>query len=166
MAHYDDPPPPVRTVLLLAAVALGLVVILVIAVHALVTASAPVCNPDFPARRGDYPSWAYVFAAIGAFVIGSVTGQIGIRRQGRPQMELGEGTWSNPGAVVAVNAGVAAFLFLVTILMVIEAWALGHGLWPITYYVRCAADGGALISLIGVSGYSLIAGRWMWVFKE
>jgi hypothetical protein len=166
MAQDHDSPPPVRTVWVLAGAALALVVILAMAAHALVAAGAPVCNPDFPARRGDYPSWAYVFAAIGTFVIGAVTGQIGIRRQGRLQTELGEGAWSNPRAVVAVNAGVAVFLFLVTILMVIEAWALAHGLWPITYYVRCATDAGAFISLIGVSGYSLIAGRWIWVFKE
>jgi hypothetical protein len=67
--------------------------------------------------------------------------------------------------VVAVNAGVAGFLFLVTILMLIEAWTLGHGVWPITYYVRCSMDAGALISLIGVLSYSFIIGRWMWVFK-
>jgi hypothetical protein len=151
---------------LLGAVAVGLLVMLVIAVHALATAGAPVCNSDFPARRGDYPSWVYVFAAVGAFVMGSLTTTIGIRRQRRSQLELGVGRWSDQGAVVAVNAGVAGFLFLVTILMVIEAWTLAHGAWPITYYVRCAMDAGALISVIGVFSYSFIIGRWMWVFKE
>jgi hypothetical protein len=166
MAKDDEPLPPMWMAWLLGAVAVGLVVLLVIAVRALATAGAPVCNTDFPARRGDYPSWAYVFGAIGAFVVGSVTAQIGIRRQGRSRKELGEGRWANHRAVIAVNAGVAGFLFLVTVLMVIEAWTLGHGVWPITYYVRCSMDAGALISLIGVLSYSFIIGRWMWVFKE
>jgi len=146
-------------------VALALAIVLAIAVHALVTATTPVCDTVFPARRGDYPSWVYVLGVIGAFVIGSITRQIGVRRQGRVPMQLGEGPWANRGAVVAVNLGVAAFLFLITILMVIEAWTLDHGAWPITYYVRCSTDAGALVSLIGVIGYSLVMGRWMWVFN-
>jgi hypothetical protein len=166
VAKDDEPLPPLWMTWLLGAVAVGLLVMLVIAVYALATAGAPVCNSDFPARRGDYPSWVYVFAAVGAFVMGSLTTTIGIRRQRRSQLELGVGRWSDQGAVVAVNAGVAGFLFLVTILMVIEAWTLAHGAWPITYYVRCAMDAGALISVIGVFSYSFIIGRWMWVFKE
>lgn len=166
MAENAEPLAPPWMAWLLGGVALGLVVILVIAVHALATAAAPVCDTVFPARRGDYPSWAYLFGAIGAFVIGSISGQMAIRRQRRSQMELGQGPWVDRSAVIAVNVGVAALLFLITILMVIEAWSLGHGLWPITYYVRCATDAGALISLIGVLSYSLVIGRWIWVFKE
>jgi hypothetical protein len=50
--------------------------------------------------------------------------------------------------------------------MVVEAWTLGHGVWPITYYVRCANDAGPLISLVGVATFAYIIGRWMWVFKD
>ena len=151
---------------LLGAVAAVLALLLVIAVFSLVRSHTPVCNTNFPARRGDYASWAYVFGAIALFVLGSVTSQVGIRQRQEPQKELGEGRWANRSAVVAVDAGVGIFLILVTILMLIEAWTLGHGVWPITYYVRCSADAGALISLVGVAVYSFFIGRWMWVFKD
>jgi hypothetical protein len=166
MADGHEPLPPRWMAWLLGAVALGLVVVLVIAVHALATANAPVCNTVFPARRGDYPSWAYVLGTIAAFITGSITGQVRIRGQRRSLMALGEGPWADRRAVVAVNLGVAAVLFVITILLVIEAWTLEHGAWPITYYVRCSMDAGALISLIGVVGYALVVGRWMWVFGE
>jgi hypothetical protein len=69
-------------------------------------------------------------------------------------------------AVVAVNLGVAAFLFLVTFLLLIEAWTLGHGVWPITYYVRCSMNAGAFISLVGMATFAFVIGRWMWVFTD
>lgn len=164
MDKTEEPLPPSWMVWVFVAAAIVLVVLLAIAGWHLARSSHPVCNTNFPARRGDYPSWVFVFAAIGTFALGSLTAQVGIRRDRRSQKELGEGQWSNRSAVVAVNAGVAGFLFLTTILMLVEAWTLGHGVWPITYYVRCATDAGALISLIGVASYSFIIGRWMWVF--
>ena len=156
MAKDDEQPQPSWVFWALVAAAVGLGALLVIAAVYLMRSHAPVCNTSFPARRGDYPSWVYVFAAIAAFVVGSLTATVGIKRQGRSQKELGEGQWSSQRAVVAVNLGVAIFLFLVTILMVIEAWTLGRGVWPITYYVRCANDAGPLISLVAVAALSLI----------
>jgi len=166
MAKDDEQPQPSWVFWALVAAAAGLAVLLVIAAVYLVRSHVPVCSTNFPARRTDYPSWVFVFAAIAAFILGSLTAQVGIRRQGRLQKELGEGQWSSQRAVVAVNLGVATFLFLVTILMVVEAWTLGHGVWPITYYVRCASDAGPLISLVGVASFAYIIGRWMWVFKD
>jgi hypothetical protein len=166
MAKDDEQPQPSWVFWTLVAAAAGLGVLLVIAAVYLMRSHAPVCNTSFPARRGDYPSWVYVFAAIAAFVLGSLTATVGIKRQGRSQKELGEGQWSSQRAVVAVNLGVAIFLFLVTILMVIEAWTLGRGVWPITYYVRCATDAGPFISLVAVAAFACIIGRWMWVFKD
>jgi hypothetical protein len=162
----DEPPPPSWIVWVLGAAAVVFVALIAIAGLHLWMAHNPVCSATFPARRGDYPTWVFVFAAIGAFVLGSLTSQVGIHREQRSQKELGEGRWSSRRAVVAVNAGVAGFLFLVTILMLIEAWTLGHGVWPITYYVRCANDAGALITLVGVGSYAFVIGRWMWVFKD
>jgi amino acid transporter len=165
-ANDDEPPPPTWILWFLGAAAVVFVVLLAVAGWYLWTTHHPVCNTNFPARRGDYPSWVFVFAAIGAFVLGSVTSQVGIQKQHRKQKELGEGRWRSPKAVVAVNLGVAGFLFLVTILMGIEAWTLGHGVWPITYYVRCSNDAGASITLVGVATYAFVIGRWMWVFKD
>ena len=166
MAKDDEQPQSSWVFWALVAAAVGLGVLLVIAAVYLMRSHTPVCDTSFPARRGAYPSWVYVFAAVAAFVLGSLTATIGIKRQGRSQQELGEGQWSSQSAVVAVNLGVAIFLFVVTILMVIEAWTLGHGVWPITYYVRCANDAGPFISLVAVASFAYIIGRWMWVFKD
>jgi hypothetical protein len=162
----EEPPPPPWLAWILGAAAVVLAALIAIAGVHLLMSHNPACSANFPARRGDYPSWVFVFAAIAAFVLGSVTSQVGIHRDSRSQKELGQGRWSNPTAAVVVNAGVAGFLFLVTILMLIEAWTLGHGVWPITYYVRCANDAGAFISLVGVASYAFVIGRWMWVFKD
>lgn len=166
LAGDEEPLPPPWTVWVLAVVAFGFVALLAFAGWELWVSRTPVCNPSFPARRGEFPTWVFVLGAIGAFVLGSLTSQVGIRRQQRSQLELGEGRWSDPSAVVAVNLAVAVFLFLVTILMGVEAWTLTHGFWPITYYVRCASDAGGLISFIGMASYAVIIGRWTWVFKD
>ena len=162
----DAAPPRPWIVWALGGAAVLFVALVAIAGWAILRSHHPVCSATFPARRGDYPSYMFVFTAIAAFVIGSLSSSVGIRRDGRSQKELGEGPWTNRGAVVAVNLGVAGFLFLVTILMLIEAWTLGHGVWPITYYVRCAMDAGALITWVGVAAYAFVIGRWMWVFKD
>lgn len=166
MAGKPDPDPPASLVWVFVVAAAGLVVLFAFAAWQLTANHSPVCSPNFPARRSQYPSSLFVFSGIGAFILGSLTSQYQIRRQGRSQEELGKGQWANPSAVVAVNVGVALFLFLVTFLMGVEAWTLGHGVWPITYYVRCSTDAGPLISLVGLASFAFIIGRWMWVFKD
>jgi hypothetical protein len=156
--------PPSWTVWLLAAVAIFFVALIAFAGWELWTSRTPVCNPNFPARRGEYPSWVFVFGAIGGFALGSLTSQVGIRRRQQSQLALGEGRWARRSAVAAVNLAVAAFLFIVTVLMGVEAWTLSHGHWPITYYVRCASDASGFIALVGVMSYAWIIGRWTWVF--
>jgi hypothetical protein len=146
--------------------AAALVAILAFVTWRTFAASAPLCDPNFPARVGQYPSWVYIFAAIGAFALGHGLGQAGIKRQKLPQQELGEGPWSKPAAVVAVDAGVAVFLLLVTVMLGVEAWTLAHRVWPITYYTRCATDASAPLALLGSTSYAFVIGRWMWVFKK
>jgi hypothetical protein len=166
MANHPEPSPPSWLSWLFWSAAAVLAGIFAFAAWDLLSSHSPVCNPIFPARRSAYPSSLFVFAGIAAFVLGSLTSQYEIRRQGRSQEELGQGQWSNPSAVLAINVGVASFLFLTTLLMVYEAWTLGTGRWPITYYVRCANDAGPLISLVGVVGFAFVIGRWMWVFRD
>jgi len=165
-ARDADPLPPSWVFWALGAIAVGFAALLVIAIWYVAQSHHPVCNAIFPARRSDYPTWLYVFTAIAAFALGSLTSQVGIRQQHRSQKELGEGPWTNRTAVVAVNLGVAGFLFLVTFLLLIEAWTLGHGVWPITYYVRCSMNAGAFISLVGMATFAFVIGRWMWVFTD
>jgi hypothetical protein len=166
MARQPEPAPPSWWSWVFWAAAAGLAVLFAFAAWHLVSSHSPVCDAIFPARRSGYPSSLFVFAGIAAFVLGSLTSQYQIQHHERKQQELGEGQWANPSAVLAINIGVAAFLFLTTLLMIYEAWTLGTGRWPITYFVRCANDAGPLITLVGVVGFAFIIGRWMWVFTD
>ena len=151
--------------LLLAAAVVVAGIIVFVTSHA-VTAKGPFCNPLFPARVGQYPSWVYVLTAIAAFALGHAVSQVGIRNAKASEDELGSGQWSKRSAVAAVNAAVAVFLFLVAIMLGFEAWAIDHRAWPITYYTRCATDANAFLALIGSAAFAFVVGRWMWVFKS
>jgi hypothetical protein len=162
----EEQSPPQWMAWLMLGAAVGLALLLAFVTWRTFAASAPLCDRDFPARVGQYPSWVYIFGAVGGFVLGHATGQIGIRRRKGSQKELGEGPWGKPSAVVAVNAGVAVFLLAVTVMLGIEAWTLGHNTWPITYYTRCATDASAPLALLGSATYAYVIGRWMWVFRK
>lgn len=150
---------------LLGAAAIGLFVLIAVITAMISGSKAPLCDPQFPARIGAVPSWVYVFVAIAAFALGHGVGQVGIRQQKRSVHELGEAEYDGRPAA-AVNAGVAIFLLLVTFALGIEAWTLGHGVWPITYYTRCSTDASAWVALLGSSTYAFVIGRWMWVLAK
>jgi len=166
MAGQGEPAAPTWLAISMLILAGLLVAVIVFVGTQTLPASAALCDPHFPVRNGGLPSWVYVFSAIAAFGLGHLAGQWGIWRRGASQMELGRGRWSNSAAVIAVDASVALFLFVVTGLLLLEAFTIGHHLWPITYYVRCANDAGSLISLGGSVVYAFVIGRWMWVFKD
>lgn len=148
-------------------IAIGAVALIVIVVAAarIAAAPGPLCNIGFPERQGQYPTWLFVFIAIGAFALGHLTGGDRAPTKRRAGTALGEGQWKSARGVIAVNLGVAAFMFIVTILMIVEAWTLGHNVWPITYYTRCANVASTPLSLIGAAVYAFIVGRWLWVFR-
>jgi hypothetical protein len=166
MSREDATATPRWMVGVMLAVAVLLAAAIAVIGSRTLTAGEPLCDPHFPARHSSFPVWAYVFVSIGAFGFGHVAGQWGIWRQGRGQQALGEGRWRNPRAVIGINVGVAVFLFIVTGLLLYEGYTLGHGVWPITYYVRCSNDAGPLVSLLGSAIYAFVIGRWMWVFKD
>jgi hypothetical protein len=128
-------------------------------------ASAPLCNTGFPGRQGQLPTWVFVFTALVAFSLGHLTGTDRIRPNRKGGKALGDGEWNSPKAIIAVNAGVAVFMFVVTALMIVEALTLAHHVWPITYYTRCANVASTPLSLLGSAIYAFIIGRWLWVFK-
>jgi hypothetical protein len=165
MSDKEEPPPSRLIGTLFIAIGAVALLAIVVAAARIATAPGPLCNLGFPGRQGDYPTWVFVFTAVGAFALGHLTGadRAGSRR--RAGKALGEGQWTNPKAVIAVNASVAVFMFIVTILMLVEAWTLGHNVWPITYYTRCANVASTPLSLVGAAVYAFIVGRWLWVFR-
>lgn len=165
MNEDKEPAAPSYARWALLAAAVGAAAVIAFVTYSVFAARMPVCDPGFPARISPLPTWAFVLAAIAAFALGHASSQFAIRRQNQSQAELGEGRWKNESAAVAVHGAVAFFLFIVTILLVIEAVTLAHGHWPITYYARCATDAGPLLALLGSAAYAFVAGRWLWVFK-
>lgn len=141
-----------------------MVVLAVIAVR-IAAAATPLCATGFPGRQGQLPTSVFVFTALAAFALGHLTGNDRLRPNRKGGKALGDGQWSSTKAIIAVNAGVAVFMFVVTGLMIVEALTLAHNEWPITYYTRCANVASTPLSLLGSAIYAFIIGRWLWVFR-
>jgi uncharacterized membrane protein len=55
------------------------------------------------------------------------------------------------------------FLLEVGALLTIEAVTLQTGVWPITYYVRCAYDAAGYQSMLAAAAILFLVGRWFWL---
>jgi hypothetical protein len=55
------------------------------------------------------------------------------------------------------------FLLEVAGLLTIEAVTLQTGVWPITYYVRCAYDAAGYQSMLAAAAILFLVGRWFWL---
>jgi ABC-type Na+ efflux pump permease subunit len=164
MAENDEPAPSKTIGALFLGIGGVSVLALAIIAARIGTAASPLCNTGFPGRQGQFPTWVFVFIAIGAFAVGHLTGSDRAGRRRKAGKALGEGQWQQRKAIIAVNAGVAVFMFLVTALMAVEALTLAHHVWPITYYTRCANVASTPLSLLGSAVYAFVIGRWLWVF--
>ncbi len=165
MTDNDQQPPSKAIGALFLGIGIASLIALAIIAARIGTAGSPLCDVGFPGRQGQLPTWVFVFTAIGAFALGHLTGSDRAGPDRRAGKALGEGQWQRPTAIIAVNAGVAVFMFVVTALMAVEALTLAHHVWPITYYTRCANVASTPLSLLGSAIYAFIVGRWLWVFK-
>ncbi|HXN90808.1 MAG TPA: hypothetical protein VN906_04920 [Candidatus Sulfotelmatobacter sp.] len=62
-----------------------------------------------------------------------------------------------------VQALLLLFLLEVAGLLTIEAVTLQRGVWPITYYVRCAYDAAGNQSMLAAAAILFLVGRWFWL---
>jgi hypothetical protein len=63
-----------------------------------------------------------------------------------------------------VLAALTFFLLLVAALLAYETFALANfdRFWPITFYVRCAAEVAPLPTVAGASVICFLLGQWLW----
>jgi hypothetical protein len=84
------------------------------------------------------------------------------------------GSWRRSGAAspandeirhgdVVIQAALVVLLFFITSALVYETYALvTPGIWPISYYVRCANYIDPLWTLIGLAVTAGLLGHWLW----
>lgn len=65
--------------------------------------------------------------------------------------------------MLIVQALLLVFLVEVLGLLVIEMVTLSRGVWPITYYVRCAYDAAGWPTTLAAASVLFLVGRWFWL---
>jgi hypothetical protein len=135
-------------------VALGLAGLFV---RVLLTASesAAACLP-VPPTHGRIAPIVYAVAGAGAFVVG---GLLGTWRSG--QVLAGERTVHRSDRVI--DLALIVLLATVAVALGYETYALvTPGLWPITFYVRCANVIDPASTLLGLIATAALLGHWLW----
>ena len=110
-----------------------------------------------------YPSQAFVFVAIGAYIGGHLSSRYVVAKRSALVAELGTARFERIGVVLVVKLLATGFLLIATILNVYEARAFMTGNWPITYYVWCGVAASPVLGLLGAGILSFLIGRWLWV---
>ncbi len=119
-----------------------------------------------PLTSFSYPSEAFVFTAIGAYIAGHITSRYVAEVRPELAADLGQDRFQRNGLVLVVKLITTGFLLAMTVINIVEAVALStEGAWPITYYVWCATAAGPALSLFGAATVSFLVGRWLWVAK-
>ena len=156
--------PLARWVSLIVLVAAALVLLygLWLATSYMVTHSSPPCsNP--PQRNSNPPQLVAVGLCLVFFVIGHMTARWQeidrqhIRRHRQPASPAPERDPRKREGLIMV------FLVEVLGLLVIEMSTLSRGVWPITYYVRCAYDAAGWPATLTAAAILFLIGRWFWL---
>ena len=142
-------------IVILALLALGLLALFIRVALTARLAGSP-CGSS-PPLEGRIDSNLLAVIGVSAFVLGGAFG-----------------SWRRSGAAVAadreirrgdviIQVALVVFLFFITAGLVFETYALvTPGLWPISYYVRCANYIDPLWTLIGLAVTAGLLGHWLW----
>ncbi len=152
----------IASVVGLVASLIVLAYVLVKAVYAIGIANAGLCH-DPPSLTGSISQITVVAVCVACFVAGHVVSWAGTRSRSELRDKLGQTAWSARRSVIVVKTALALFLALLSALMALEALMLLVGIWPITYYVRCATEADTPIAMLGAGIFTFLAGRWFWI---
>jgi hypothetical protein len=111
-------------------------------------------SPKFP-----YP-FAIVVLVSGSALLGRLAGYLRHPAAAAP----GAGT-ETPGTglrLALAQFWIASFLFVCAALLAFETVTLATGIWPITFYVRCANDSLPLPTIVGACLTAFLLGHWLW----
>jgi hypothetical protein len=133
--------------------------------YTLTHSGAPCPNP--PSRNSDPAQLVVVTIGLACFLLGHATARWqkvdteavrrGIAGSGRPAQDR------RKRQALIVQALLLLFLLEVAALLTIEITTLSKGVWPITYYVRCAYDAAGWPSTAVAATILFLVGRWFWL---
>ncbi len=107
-----------------------------------------------PPSHGLIPPPVLAAVAIGSFVVGGFVGAWRTAAAGASASESGD---------VAVHAVLVLLLAVTAAALGYETYALATpGVWPITYYVRCANAIAPWWTLLGLASVCGLLGHWLW----
>jgi hypothetical protein len=156
-----------QVVRVLSLVVLGIAIIILIwgmwsAVVYTLTHTGPACsNP--PQLEANPPQWIMVASCLAAFVLGHLTARwqfVDEKKKGHHAL-VPDGVRRKQALII--QALLLAFLLEVIGLLVIEAVTLSNGVWPITYYIRCAYNAAGVQTLMAAAAILFLVGRWFWL---
>jgi hypothetical protein len=155
------------SLIILAAAAVVLVSGLWLAGSYMVMHSSPPCsNP--PRLNPSPPQLVVVGLCLLAFVIGHATARWQaidrrhLRRHRAENRPAPERDTRKKDALI-VQGLLLVFLVEILGLLVIEMSTLSRGVWPITYYVRCAYDAAGWPTTYTAMAILFLVGRWFWL---
>lgn len=156
-----------RGVLSITFLGLALVILAFVVVWTLTAAfnpSAAGCH-NAPLRITRAPQLFGILVCVAGFVVGRVTARpkIDSRSQVRSWVDAGQRVEDHARAGVFVQACLVLALFFIASLIAFEATTLNAGVWPITYYMRCASEAATWQTLAAAFAFCLLTGRWMWL---
>jgi hypothetical protein len=116
-----------------------------------------------PLLEGQLPQLAIFGALTVCLLAGGLTSGWCMRAVHRPGHERARAVIEDRRARLVMRLAFITVFLLLTLLMILETWALSSHAWPITSYVRCANQASGPLSALGAGIYSFLAGRWLWV---
>jgi len=112
-------------------------------------------SPKFP-----YPL-AIVVLVCGAAFLGRLAGYLREPAAG-PRSSPGPATSAAGWRLALAQFWVSFFLLVCAALLAFETFTLATGIWPITFYVRCANDYQPLPTIAGACLTAFLLGHWLW----
>jgi hypothetical protein len=117
------------------------------------TVTASPCG-TVPPVHGLIPAGVLAGAAITSFVVGGFFGAWRTVAAGESESESGD---------LAVHTVLVVVLAITAVALGYETYALATpGVWPITYYVRCANVVAPWWTLLGLASVCGLLGHWLW----
>lgn len=101
-----------------------------------------------------------VVLCCGGVVLGRLAGYL---REPAGRSRAGKApTWQAGWRIALAQFWVAFFLLVCAGLLAFETFTLAAGMWPITFYVRCANDYLPLPTIGGAFITAFLLGHWLW----
>ena len=147
-------------VLAIVALVVGLVWIWTAAVHP----SASGCH-NAPLKIIRDPQLVGIAVCIAGLVVGRLTARrvMSSRNELLDRLVPTHERHLHANLAVRVQVGLTGALLFITFLVTFESLTLWRGVWPITYYMRCAAEAATWQTYVAAFFFSALVGRWMWL---